>query len=275
VINMKTGHAGTAILAALLTACSAGKGSQPSQVVAKVNGSEITVSQVAAELLARGADAATTPHATKAAIDGLIDEQLLYTQAQKQELDRDPTVVQALERARRQVLVRAYAERTVFPNEPISTSEQIDYYRKHPDLFEKRRSYELIQYTIRSGDLGDAIRTELDQAHTPDAVARILSVHKIGYRAQTLTRDAEQLPLDALSDFAAASVGDVLISPARDGQAGLLLITRIQDSPIDLEHAQPLIQQYLVNDRNTRLLEARLKQMRATATITYGNTALN
>ena len=57
------------------------------------------------------------PDATRQAVDSLINEQLLVKSALDNKLDRDPAVVQALERARRQVLARAYVERLVFPTE--------------------------------------------------------------------------------------------------------------------------------------------------------------
>jgi len=263
-----SGNVAVALFAALLAACSAGKVSQPSQVVAKVNGSEITVSQLGEALLRRGGNA-SAQQVSRQAIDALIDEQLLVKQALNSDLDRDPAVVQALERARRQVLAQAYAERMVFPREPVSAAEQIDYYKKHPELFEKRKVYQVVSYTVRAGDLSDVIRAQLGHVRSPDTVRDVLSAHKVAYDTQALTRAAEQLPLESLPDFAASAAGDLLIMAPRDGHTVMMLITGVQDSPIDLDRAQPIIQQYLVNVRNARALEEYLKQMRASAKITY------
>jgi EpsD family peptidyl-prolyl cis-trans isomerase len=257
-----------AMLAAVLVGCSAGKGSQPSQVVARVDDSEITVSQWSEALLARP-DAAAAPQASRQVIDGLINEQLLLNQALSSGLDRDPAVVQALEHARREVLARAYTERMIFPREPVSAAEQIEYYKKHPELFEKRKVYQVVAYTVRADDLSAAIRNQLVHAGSPDAVRDALSGHNLAFEAQGLTRAAEQLPLESLGEFAAAAVGDLLIMPPRNGQTVMMLLTGVQDSPIDLERAQPIIQQYLLNVRNAQALDERLKQMRATAKITY------
>lgn len=281
-MQMMTRTSVAAMLGLMLAACGAGGGRQPSQVVARVNGSEITASQLNAELLAQNTGpspennaAAAAAQASRPVIDGLIDEQLLYVQAEKLELDRDPAVVQELERARRQVLARAYAQRMIFPNEPVSAAAQIDYYRKHPELFEKRRVYQLTEFRVRTSDLSDTVRSQLDRAATPEALRSVLAEHRIGFESQSFTRAAEQLPLDALPDFGAAQIGDLLVMPARDGRTAMLLVTGAQDSPIDLEHAQPIIQQYLVNTRNEQALTQRLKQMRATAQITYGNPVLS
>ena len=42
-----------------------------------------------------------------------------------------------------------------------------------------------------------------------------------------------------------------------------MLIEAIHDSPIGVDRAQPIIQQYLVNTRNAKALDEHLKQARA------------
>ena len=48
---------------------------------------------------------------------------------------------------------------------------------------------------------------------------------------------SHQLPLESLREFAAAAVGDLLIMPPRNGQTTMMLVTGVQASPIDLDHA--------------------------------------
>lgn len=257
-----------ALVALMLTACGGGKGSQTSQVVAKVDDGEITVSQLSEALASRGGEAASAD-VTRQAVDSLIDEQLLVKAALDNKLDRDPAVVQALERMRRQVLARAYLERLVFPRDSISAAEQIEYYKQHPALFEKRKMFQVMVYTVKAPKLPDNVSGELASAHTVDDVARVLSTHNVPYDAQSLSRGTEQLPLAELPKFAVAKLGDVVVLQGSQGRVPLMLITGIQDSPIGVDRAQPIIQQYLVNTRNARAIEEHLKQARATAKIAY------
>jgi EpsD family peptidyl-prolyl cis-trans isomerase len=257
-----------ALVALVLTACGGGKGSQTSQVVAKVDDNEITVSQLSEALASRGGEA-TSADLTRQAVDSLIDEQLLVKAALDNKLDRDPAVVQALEHMRRQVLARAYLERVVFPRDSISAAEQIEYYKQHPALFEKRKMFQVMVYTVKAPKLPENVSAELASVHAVDDVSRVLSAHNVPYDAQSLTRGTEQLPLAELAKFEVAKVGDVVVLPGSQGRVPLMLITGIQDSPIGVDRAQPIIQQYLVNTRNARAIEEHLKQARATAKIAY------
>jgi EpsD family peptidyl-prolyl cis-trans isomerase len=76
------------------------KEKKPGQALASVNGDEITVLQLNEELQRAGVQAGQQEVASKRLLEGLIDRQLLVAEATKEKLDRDPKVVQAIERAR-------------------------------------------------------------------------------------------------------------------------------------------------------------------------------
>jgi peptidyl-prolyl cis-trans isomerase C len=262
-----------AIAAAAAAGCSSGSGGEKSQVVARVNGAEITVSQLRTALASKG-DAQPTPETAQQALDGLVNEQLLVDAALANKLDRDPVVVQAVEAARRQMLARAYLDRAVFPKQDISAAEQTNYYKAHPALFAQRRVYQLSSYTVPSAQLTDGVLKELGLASSPDGVAAVLAGHHIAFDAQNLTRAAEQLPLEQLPRFAAADTGDVVIQPAQGQRTTLMLITGTQLAPLGFDSAQPIIQQYLANVRNAEALDAHLKQARAAASISHTDPTL-
>src|ERR1700738_1465745 len=78
----------------LLAGCSGRGPQQHSQVVATVNDHDLTVLQLSQALQAAGAE--ENPQATRKALAALIDEELLVQQATKNQLDRDPAIVQAM-----------------------------------------------------------------------------------------------------------------------------------------------------------------------------------
>lgn len=257
---------GIVLLSTTLAAC--GSRGDRSQVVAKVGESEITFSQLTQALHARGLESPGAD-ATRQAVDSLINEQILVDSAVRSELDRDPAVVQALERARRQVLARAYVERMVFPGEAISAAEQVDFYKNHPELFEHRKMFQVTTFSVKAADVTDELRNALAPLKVAADIDRALNDNDVVHDTQSLTRGAEQLPLEDLPRFTAAKVGDLVFMQPHESRVAIMLIEGIHDSPIGVDRAQPIIQQYLVNTRNAQALEAHLKQARAALKISY------
>ena len=260
---------GVVLLGAALAGC--GNRGGGSQVVATVGESEITVSQLSQALHARGLDNADAG-ATREAVDSLINEQILVDSAVNNKLDRDPAVVQALERARRQVLARAYVERMVFPTEPIGATEQVEFYKKHPELFEHRRMFQVTTFSVKAADVTDELRNALAPLQSPEEIDKVLTARSVAHDTQSLTRGSEQLPFEDLPRFTAAKVGDLVYMQPHESRMAIMLIQGVHESPIGVDRAQPIIQQYLVNTRNARALEEHMKQARAAAKISYFDT---
>jgi peptidyl-prolyl cis-trans isomerase C len=258
-----------ALVALTLVGCGThhGPSSDSSQVVVRVNDKEITINQVNSVLGA--ADGTITPEVTRAAVDRLVNEELLVQAALKNRLDRDPTVVQAVEGARRQVLAQSFATRSVFGGIAPSQAEEEEYYRRSPALFEERKLFQLTAFTVEKAELTDKVQAALDAAHGVDEVRAVLDKHDIRYTTQITSIVPEQLPLERLPLFAQAKVGDLLVTDEGAGQQRLMCITGAVESPVSLENARPLIRRYLVYKRREEAMDRFIKQSKATATITY------
>jgi peptidyl-prolyl cis-trans isomerase C len=251
----------------MLSACG-NSSKQHSQVVARVNDQDVTMLQLNQALQSTGAESAT-PEAVHAALDSLIDEELLVQQAMKVQLHRDPTIVQELDQARRRLLAQAYAQRMLYPKIPISLTEEEKYYRDNPALFENRKLYRLTAFTVQNSDLNDRLNADLDAARSVDEVRDVLEKHEVKFETQQLNSAAEELPLDKLDQFAKAKVGDLLIGGQRDGKTLLMSLVAVEARPITFEHAKPLIEQYLTTVRNAQATEAYLKRAKESAKISY------
>ncbi len=239
-----------------------------SQVVARVNDREITLSQLNQALDTVDPEA-LTPEVTRHAIDSLVDEELLVQEALKNKLDRDPATVAALERARRQILAEAYAERMVYPHASMLLSEEERYYKDHPGLFENRRVYRLTMYTVPQAQMNDILRSDLDATHSADQVRQVLEKHGIRYETQQMNAPAEDLPLGKVAEFAAAGVGDLMIAEQDDGKVLLISILDVEPKPLAFEAAKASIDQYLTKQRNNEAIREHLKMDKAAADISY------
>ena len=100
------------LTAAGLSACG-NKEKKAGQALASVNGEEITVLQLNEELQRANVQAAQQEAASKQLLESLIDRQLLQNEAVKEKMDRDPKVVQAIERAKALIVAQAYMQKRI------------------------------------------------------------------------------------------------------------------------------------------------------------------
>jgi EpsD family peptidyl-prolyl cis-trans isomerase len=238
-----------------------------SQVAAKVNRSEITVHQVN-RLLQEAGESGKTEGAARKALDRLIDQELLVQKSIENHLDRTPDVLQALENSRRQILSQAYLQRLVIPHTPITEQELQDFFRTNPDLFEKRRIYQLQVFTLEQSKLDEAMNAELDKAQTPEHIREILKQKQIAFQEETATKPAEQLPMELLPSFAKSKLGDVIVI-SQVNKTVLMQVINLAERPVTFAQAKPLVEQFLNNQKNRQVTENHIKQLRATIPIEY------
>lgn len=265
------------VMAVLLAAgCGESKTKPASQTAAKVNGDEVTVHQINAELQrAAGGNipqGANTEAASKRILEGLIDQTLLVQQAKEAKLDRDPQVLQLIESSRRQILAQAYIDHQAASTAP--TQDEIkEFYAKNPNLFEKRRVYAFREFLFERSRFTDDISKQLDGAKSPADIAKVLNGAGIRYRETNSTRPAEALPIEALPRIAQLAKGDSLAFTDQN-LANVLMLIDYSVQPVTLERATPVIQQYLVNNKKREIAQAKAKELRQKGKVEYvGNFA--
>jgi EpsD family peptidyl-prolyl cis-trans isomerase len=222
------------LIALLATGCSDKKngattdGAPPAQVVAKVNGTELTVSQVDFALeRSPKLDKDQTKAASLQVVRFLVDQELLAQKALGDKLDRDPKVMEALDAARRQILAEAFMTRKLGkPAEP-SDAEVTAYYDAHPELFAKRKVYRLQEISIKAPqEKHEAIRAQLAASKTLNDFAAWLKAENLPIKAAQGVKPAEQLPKSILPRLAAMPDGQAMVVNAPDG----LLVIVLADS---------------------------------------------
>ena len=259
-----------AVVAAALSigGCGDRAPTKPGQVVARVNGVEITVHQLNSELVRLGVrGGADNEAATRRVLEALVDQQLLAERAAKAKLDRDPQVMLALEQARQRMLGEAWLERSVDAEKP-RPEELKKFYADNPALFANRRLYSFHEFLIARPQFTDALRAALDSAKTPADVTAALKARNIEYRESPSTRGAEQLPLESLPRIAAMAKGDIFVMFSGES-AALLQLVSFAEQPVTPEQAAPHIERYLINNRRRELAQTRIKELRAGAKIEY------
>jgi len=263
------------LIVALMAGCGDKKGgtaeeSKPTQVAAKVNGTELTVSQVNYALQRiPNLDKEQSKAASLQVIRNLVDQEVLAQKAQSEKLDRDPVVVQALDAARRQIMAEVYMTRKLgAPAEPTD-AEVSDYFNKHPELFTKRKIYRLQELAIKAPEeKQEAIRKQLTDSRTLNDFAEWLKAEKYPAKASQEVKPAEQLPQALLPRLAEMPDGQAMVVKTPDG----LLVIVLADSqvqPVTLEQAKPAIARLLQNEARQKAAKAELDKVKAEAKIEY------
>ena len=256
--------------AAMLVAGCGKKDPSATQVVASVDGEEISVHQMNSVLSkARGITPENLPKAKIEVLNGLVEQQLEINLAMSKKLDRSPEVVTALENAKREILARAALEQ-IAADQPKPTDDEVQkYYQDHPALFSERRIFNLEEIALpKSTPDADAIRARVASAKSMEEVVAWLKGRNLNATVNSGTRAAEQLPLEILPK----------IHNFKDGQLGFLesqesyMVVHVLSSrqqPVSAAQAQPLIKVFLTNQRAADAIKLAKTDMKAKAKISY------
>ncbi|OYT98983.1 MAG: peptidyl-prolyl cis-trans isomerase, EpsD family [Burkholderiales bacterium PBB1] len=254
----------------LLSACGEKKEKAASQTAAKVNKEEITVHQINFVLQQqRGLKPEQAEAAGKQILERLIDQELAVQKAEELKLDRDPRVVQQMEAARREIIARAYVEKTGEAASKPTDAEIKAYYDAKPALFSARRIYSLQEIGIEAKPEQIAtLREQLGAAKSINDFVEFLKANGYRFSGNQAVRPAEQLPLNLLDTFAKLSDGQAVLLPSPAG-AQVVLLVGSRSEPVDEARAKPAIEQFLLNDAKRKLVESDIKALRAAAKIEY------
>jgi len=276
------------------------------QVAARVNGREITVHQVN-YLLDRAqtdpasdaiADTNPVPRTGDAALDRLIVQEAVVQAAMAQKLDRDPSVLAAMEDARRESLARAYLDQVSSSQAEPTKAQVHEYYLRNPLLFRDRKVYTVRELEVRlpmpAGEdttesaapgaqavdasaveeRARALRRELpsklqaiwERSHDWKALSDSVRAAGLPFEARTRIEAAEDLPLDQVGTYDQMTEGTVRISTDRE-IALVLQLMKVAREPIDEARAAPMIRAYLWTKERERADKAEIDRLTKAAEI--------
>lgn len=261
-----------AILCAVLLIPLAGPGCSPvdsaagrpaaasSTVAARVNGTHISLEEV------RGAGTAA---GAAAALEKVIERELLVQQALAAGLHEDPQVAHAMETARREALARAWIEHAAAATR-ASTEEVTAFYAENPALFAQRRVYQLREVEVADAqDKLDLLRSEVATTRDLEEVAAWLRWRnlKVG-KVSALTQPAEELPMAYLPQLSRMKEGEIAVLPSPRG-AAIVQLVQAQEAPLSAHEAAPVIERFLSGRKRLALAAAEVERLRAQASIEY------
>lgn len=267
--QFKRGLAASLMLVAAigLSACG-NKDKKSGQTIAVVNGEEITQHQLNNELARVNVPAAQQEAARKQSLETLIDLQLVVSQAEKDKIDRDPKVMQAVERAKAQIIAQTYMQKKLAGLTKPSKSEIEEYYKKNPQFFAERKVFVMMQLQFATKDMNDDLKKVLDVAKSLDEVAAYMTEKKIQFGRGNVSRSSSDLP-EQMTSKLLTMPKEQLFQINEPAVVTLLQVSETKDAPVTLEVASKQIEQFLFTKKNKEASDAEVKRLRSTAKIEY------
>ena len=245
------------------------------QVVAKVNGDEISIHQINFQLgrLTQQNQAqlneAQNKEAAKQILARLVDQQLLIQQAVESKLDRNPNVLQALEASKKEILAQAYLEELMSKAEKPSADKIDAFYKENPELFEARRVFRLQELIV---EVDQAKHAEISSAIAGmkgiNDIANWLKTKNYPFNANSNVRAAEQLPLALLKKIQPLKDGEFVAVPAGKS-LNIVHIAASQSKPITRDKASPIIEQYFMNQNKASVAKLAMVDLNKKAKVEF------
>ena len=260
------------LAASVLGGCDRGGGVPKGQVVATVNGEDITTHELNSELaLAR--PPADVPRKTveQVVLARVIERKLLADVARDRKLDKNPDFILAERRGDEGLLVQALQGDIIRKVLPPTREAAEKYIEAHPDQFTQRKIFSIDQIQfLRPANIATL---GLQKATTMGDVGQILTANKIEFRRAPTQFDALTAPQALV-----AEVGKLLARNPREvfmfadqpqgAPAPVMYVNAVTDTkivPYTGEPAITLAQQIIKRDATQQALTNGLKEFRAAA----------
>lgn len=238
------------------------------QVVAIVNGEEITLTELNAEIAELNVPASADKTAVRSQVlQRMVDRRLLVQAAKEAGLDRDPQYLTQQRRMEEQLLVSMYGKKTMDSIRVPDTTAIDKYVTSHPTVFADRKRFKLDQLQIDMPADPSRLK-DLESAHSLAEVATRLTAMGIAFQRGTGTLDSAGVAPEMMQRLQALPPGEPFIVP-RDGKLVINAISSVETVNVSPEQARPIAAQAIRNEELNKVGEQRLKEAKAKAKIEY------
>jgi EpsD family peptidyl-prolyl cis-trans isomerase len=219
------------------------------QVVAHVGDQDVTTQELEHELRLANVpvDKQKDPAIIKQALEELVLRKYLLEQALSAKLDRDPSVLLEILRARTQVLANAYVTRSISAK-PISKEDIEKFIANNPSKFANRQLFSVEQITVPIGTNLQTVTDATKDSKSLDEVDQKLTTLGVPHGRSTDFLNSGEISQEMLNLIQAKKADDVFF--VRSGANGVFFKVLGQDKrPLEGEAADNLARRLLKADQ--------------------------
>ena len=218
------------------------------QVAATVDGKEITVTQLQAEMTGTGSGAPADQKAREqAALASIVNRRLIADYAQKQGLDKTPTFAVQMARARDIVLFEALQQHLVQQIPAPTTEEAQKFISDNPDMFAQRKLYSIEQVQFPR-NVDPTIVQGLKPLNDLSAVEAFLDAKKIPHKRASVVLDALSADPKLVQAIAKLPPGELFVV----GATNAFMVNQIKEAktvPVIGDQAEKLAEMSIKRNR--------------------------
>lgn len=220
---------GAAVLACIaLSSCGlvgGGAKAPKGQVVATVNGEEITVTELNREIGgAAPADAEQRKAMEQAALQSIISRKLVAQAAKEQKLDKTPAFAQQELQTKESMLVGAMQRKIAAAVPNPSRAEAEKFVADHPHMFAERRVMVVDQIVV--AQFSPALMKEFEPLTTLEQVEGVLGRENLDFQRTTTVLDTLNAPEDLTTTLMKLPPGEIFVFP----RGNAVFVNQIRES---------------------------------------------
>lgn len=250
----------TLMLSCVLVLTGCNSASEPTgQVVATVDGKEITSTQLDAEMgPLRAGSTEEQQQMRRAALQQIINRYLLADAAEKQDLANTPTGAIAKQKAE-QIAYVTLLQRSLGRNVPVISADEVQQFiLDNPDLFGARKIFLVEQIGI--GSPSPNIIKELEPLTTIEQVQAVLAKYNLPTRTSMGVIDALAMEPGAVRQIAALKQNEIFVLP-KEGDFTVNQIRETRIEPVTGETAAKIASDLLQTARTNQQVYSRLSEI--------------
>jgi EpsD family peptidyl-prolyl cis-trans isomerase len=249
-----------AVASLAVAGCGGGKAQDKldkGQVVATVDGDEITIFELNAELQGSPAPAgADRKLLEQMALQRVIERKILAKVAREQKLDDTPAFLLQERRADEMILATMLRDKIASGVTQPTDTEINQYQQSHPERFAERKVYSVEQVLFPPPTTADKFK-QLAPLKTLDQLVAKLSADGTQFRRGNGQLDTVQLPPEVVKKIAALPAGEMFILPSQQGLTANI-ITGSTVQPLTGADARTAAINALRTERFAKAAEAQL-----------------
>ena len=214
------------ILASLLASCSHSKKDANGQVVATVDGRQITEAQIKLEMNG----ASDTPEGRQAALQTIISRTIVARAAEDRGLAKSPGAVTVIQRAKDNALVEILQSSIAAGVPKDSDAEVADFIQSHPTAFSQRRLWTLDQLSVPT--ITQDLVKKMQPLKTMAEIVNLLDTNHVDYVPAAAVLDTVNMPPEAVNQIIKLGEDEVFITPNSGGGAIVSHIANVRTVPL-------------------------------------------